>query len=39
MEKQRCSSIEVSLPPTATATNWPGRKRAAMPGATTVMAW
>ena len=38
MEKARRSSMEVSGPPTATATNWPGRNLAAIPGATTVIA-
>src|SRR6185437_2638203 len=38
MENARRSSIEVSGPPTATATNWPGRNRAATPGAITVIA-
>ena len=38
MENARRSSIEVCGPPTATATNWPGRNRAATPGAITVIA-
>ena len=38
IENARRSSIEVSGPPTATATNWPGRNLAAIPGATTVIA-
>jgi len=38
MEKARRSSIEVCGPPTATATNWPGRNLAATPGAITVIA-
>ena len=33
---ERRSSIEVSGPPTATATNWPGWNARATPGATTV---
>src|SRR5580692_10939991 len=35
----RRPSMEVSGPPTATVTNWPGRNRAAMAGATRVSAW
>ena len=38
MENARLSSIDVSAPPTATVTNWPGLNRAAMPGATSVIA-
>ena len=30
--------MDVAGPPTASVTNWPGLNRAAMPGATTVIA-
>ena len=39
IENARRSSMEDSGPPTATPTNWPARNRAAIPGATTVIAW
>ena len=38
MENARRSSMAVCGPPTATATNWPGRNLAAIPGAITVIA-
>jgi hypothetical protein len=38
MENALLSSIDVSGPPTARVTNWPGLKRAAIAGATSVMA-
>src|SRR5215472_1475773 len=39
IENARRSSMDVAGPPTATPTNWPGLNRAAMPGATIVIAW
>ena len=39
IEKQRRSRFAEVSPPTASATNWPGRASSAMPGATNVRCW